>query len=171
VDSEIDKRLDAIGTPDALALRGLAAVANAKMAYALFGERFAGPRWAALAAKGARVQRPLWASTGTKNPAYSDVKYVEALVGPHTVNTLPPATLDAFRDHGQVARTVDVDVDGARASLAKIEALGISLDGVTSKLLVEGLDSFQKSFDGLLAGIEKKMSSVARPAGAKKSAV
>ncbi len=161
VDSEIDKRLDAIGTPAALALRGKAAVANAKLAYALFQERFSGPRWAALAAKDAQVQRPLWASTGTKNPAYSDVKYVEALVGPNTVNTLPPATLDAFRDHGTVARTVDADVAGARAEIAAIEALGISLDEVTDKLLVEGLDSFQKSFDGLLAGIEKKMSRVA----------
>jgi transaldolase len=171
VDSEIDKRLDAIGTPEALALRGEAAVANAKLAYALFRERFSGPRWEALTSRGARVQRPLWASTGTKNPNYSDVKYVEALVGPDTVNTLPPATLDAFRDHGKVARTVDTEVAGARAALAKIDALGISLDSVTDKLLVEGLDSFQKSFDGLLAGIEKKMSASGRPAGAKKSAV
>jgi transaldolase len=158
VDSEIDKRLDAIGTPEALSLRGRAAVANAQLAYALFLQRFSGPRWSALSAKGAQVQRPLWASTGTKNPAYSDVKYVEALVGPHTVNTLPPATLDAFRDHGKVARTVDVDFDGARAAIAEIESLGISLNAVTDKLLVEGLESFQKSFDGLLANIEKKMS-------------
>jgi transaldolase len=172
VDSEIDKRLDAIGTPEALGLRGRAAVANAQLAYELFGQRFSGPRWAALAGKGAQVQRPLWASTGTKNPAYSDVKYVEALVGPNTVNTLPPATLDAFRDHGKVARTVDVNVEGGRASLAEIESLGISLNAVTDKLLVEGLESFQKSFDGLLANIEKKMSASGRPAsGARKSAV
>jgi transaldolase len=172
VDSEIDKRLAAIGSPEALALRGEAAVANARLAYALFRERFSGARWDALVARGARVQRPLWASTGTKNPNYSDVKYVEALVGPDTVNTLPPATLDAFRDHGKVARTVDVDVAAARSALARLDALGISLDAVTDKLLVEGLESFQKSFDGLLAGIEKKMSASGRPAsGAKKSAV
>jgi transaldolase len=167
VDSEIDKRLDTIGTPQALGLRGRAAVANAQLAYALFQQQFSGPRWAALAGKGAQVQRPLWASTGTKNPNYSDVKYVEALVGPNTVNTLPPATLDAFRDHGKVSRTVDVNVDSARASIAEIESLGISLDGVTDKLLVEGLESFQKSFDGLLANIEKKMTA----GGARRAAV
>ncbi|MCC7196041.1 MAG: transaldolase [Gemmatimonadaceae bacterium] len=167
VDTEADARLDAIGTPEALRLRGTAAVANARLAYALFAERFAGPRWEALAARGARVQRPLWASTGTKNPAYSDVKYVEALIGPHTVNTLPPATLDAFRDHGRVARTVDAGLAQARESLAAIEALGISLDAVTDKLLDEGLHAFQKSFDSLLAGIERKMGAAARrPAAA-----
>ncbi|MBM4194190.1 MAG: transaldolase [Gemmatimonadetes bacterium] len=157
VDSDVDKKLDAIGTPQALALRGKAAVANAQLAYALFLEKFSGARWDALRAKGAMVQRPLWASTGTKNPAYSDVKYVEALVGPDTVNTLPPATLDAFRDHGKVARTVDTDFAGARAAIAEIESLGISIDAVTDALLVDGLASFQKSFDTLLAGIEKKM--------------
>jgi transaldolase len=162
VDSEVDKRLDAIGTPKALALRGKAAVANARLAYALFRERFRGPRWEALAAKGAQVQRPLWASTGTKNPAYSDVLYVETLVGPHTVNTLPPATLDAFRDHGKVARTVDVDDAGARGAIEQIEALGVSLASVTDQLLVEGLQSFQKSFDSLLAGIEKKTAMLSR---------
>ena len=114
-----------------------------------------------IAAKGAMVQRPLWASTGTKNPAYSDVKYVEALVGPNTVNTLPPATLDAFRDHGKVARTVDADFAGARGAIAEIESLGISIDAVTDALLVDGLASFQKSFDTLLAGIEKKMGALA----------
>ncbi len=156
VDSEIDKRLAKMGTPEAKAMMGLAAVANAKLAYALFGERFAGPRWTALAAKGARVQRPLWASTGTKNPAYSDVKYVETLIGPDTVNTLPPATLDAFRDHGAVARTVDANVADAQAQLAALAALGIDLDAVTDQLLAEGLASFQKSFDTLIAGLEAK---------------
>jgi len=162
VDSEVDKRLDKIGTPEAKALLGTAAVANAKMAYALFGERFAGARWAALAAKGARVQRPLWASTGTKNPAYSDVKYVETLVGPDTVNTLPPATLDAFRDHGTVARTVDQHVDQARAQLAALAGVGIDLAAVTDQLLTEGLASFQKSFDTLIAGLEAKAKSLGR---------
>ena len=162
VDSEVDKRLDAIGTPQALALRGTAAVANARLAYALFREKFSGPRWEALAATGGRVQRPLWASTGTKNSAYSDVKYVETLIAPHTVNTFPPATLDAFRDHGMVARTADIDDAGAHRVISQLEALGISLDAVTDKLLVDGLDSFQKSFDSLLGGIEKKMLSLGR---------
>ncbi len=162
VDSEIDKRLDAIATPEALALRGKAAIANAQLAYQLFRERFSGPRWDALAANGAQVQRPLWASTGTKNPAYSDVVYVEALVGPHTVNTLPPATLDAFRDHGTVTRTADTDHAGAARAITQIEALGISLNAVTDQLLIEGLASFQKSFDSLLGGIEKKTALLAK---------
>jgi transaldolase len=162
VDTEIDKRLAKAGTPAATALLGQAAVANAKLAYALFLERFSGPRWAALAAKGARVQRPLWASTGTKNPAYSDVKYVEALIGPDTVNTLPPATLDAFRDHGKVARTVDADLSAARASLAALAVAGIDLREVTDLLLAEGLASFQKSFDTLIGGLEQKARQLGR---------
>ena len=156
VDTEVDKRLAAVGTPRATALLGQAAVANAKLAYALFSERFAGTRWAALTARGARVQRPLWASTGTKNPAYSDVKYVESLVGPESVNTVPPATLDAFRDHGRVARTVDADVAAARAAIAGLAPVGVDLRAVTDQLLVEGLASFQKSFETLIAGLEQK---------------
>ena len=156
VDSEIDKRLDALAASNPAkaaslnALKGRAAIANAKLAYELFRRKFAGSRWAALAAKGARVQRPLWASTSTKNPAYRDVMYVEQLIGPDTVNTLPPATLEAFRDHGEVVRTVDQDVDAARATIAALESAGISLRDVTDKLLREGIASFQKSFDGLL---------------------
>ncbi|HVZ49004.1 MAG TPA: transaldolase, partial [Gemmatimonadaceae bacterium] len=169
VDTEVDARLEKIGTPAALALRGRAAVANAQLAYALFRERFSGARWGALAARGARVQRPLWASTGTKNPAYSDVKYVEALIGPDTVNTLPPATLEAFRDHGTVARTVDRDVAAARDALDAVEALGISMKAVTDKLLAEGIDAFQKSFDALLTGIEGKMAVVGRGAPASRT--
>jgi transaldolase len=168
VDSEVDKRLDALAAtlPDdrrahALALRGRAAIANAKMAYKAFRETFAGPRWEALQARGAMVQRPLWASTGTKNPAYRDVLYVEQLVGPDTVNTLPPATLDAFRDHGETARTVDAGVDEAERALADLEALGISMREVTDKLLAEGIASFQKSFDGLLANLGKRLEALA----------
>ena len=168
VDNEVDKRLDALaaGLPEdrrahALALRGKAAIANAKMAYRAFQETFAGPRWEALAAGGAMVQRPLWASTSTKNPAYRDVLYVEQLVGPHTVNTMPPATLDAFRDHGETARTVDADVAAAERALADLEALGISMHEVTDKLLAEGIASFQKSFDGLLGIIGKRMEALA----------
>ncbi|NUO63930.1 MAG: transaldolase [Gemmatimonadaceae bacterium] len=168
VDTEIDKRLDAKIAADApnteryRALKGRGAIANAKLAYALFQRKFAGPRWEALAAKGARVQRPLWASTSTKNPAYRDVMYVEQLIGPDTVNTLPPATIEAFRDHGEVARTVDKDVDGAKRTIAELGAVGISLDEVTAKLLADGITSFQKSFDGLLAKLEKKAVAGAR---------
>ena len=163
VDSEIDKRIDALITATPAksatlkALKGKAAIANAKLAYALFQKKFAGPRWDALAAKGARVQRPLWASTSTKNPEYRDVMYVEQLIGPNTVNTLPPATLDAFRDHGEVARSVDQDIGSARKVIADLEAAGISLADVTAKLLKDGIASFQKSFDGLLANLEKKV--------------
>jgi transaldolase len=106
------------------------------------------------------VQRPLWASTSTKNPAYRDVIYVEQLIGPHTVNTLPPATMDAFRDHGIVARTVDMDIDGATADIAALEQAGIRLDDVTSQLLREGVSSFQRSFDTLLAGLSRKTASL-----------
>jgi transaldolase len=131
------------------------------MAYRLSQQLFSGPRWEALVTRGARAQRPLWASTSTKNPAYRDTMYVEQLVGPDTVNTLPPATLEAFRDHGEVARTVDADVDEAERVLADLTALGIEMPEVTEKLLVEGIASFQKSFDGLLGGIERKMAALA----------
>jgi transaldolase len=160
VDTEADKRLDAVGGA-AVALKGKAAIANAKLAYALFQERFRGPAWDGLKAKGARVQRPLWASTSAKNPAYRDVIYAEQLIGPDTVDTMPPATIDAFRDHGEVARTVDRDVDAARKAIADIEAAGVSMKSVTDKLLADGLASFQKSFDSLLAGLEKKTRVVA----------
>jgi transaldolase len=164
VDTEVDKRIDArvaglsAGDAERLrALRGRIAIANAKLAYALFQQRFSGPRWKALAASGAHVQRPLWASTSTKNPAYRDVRYVEALIGPNTVDTMPPQTIDAFRDHGIVARTVDADVDREQRAIADLESLGISLASVTDKLLVDGLASFQKSFDGLLERLEQKV--------------
>ena len=154
VDSEVDKRLDALkqGTE----LKGQAAIANAKLAYQLFLERFSSARWKALEAKGARVQKPLWASTSTKNPAYRDVMYVEELIGPRCVNTLPPQTLEAFKDHGEVRRTVDKNVDEAKRALEQLERLSISMKDVTEKLLVDGLASFQKSFDSLIAGIARK---------------
>ena len=162
VDTEVDKRLEKIGTPEATALLGRIAVANAKLAYALFRDRFSGARWAALAARGARLQRPLWASTGTKNPAYSDVKYVEALIGPDTVNTLPPATLEAFRDHGRVVHAVDTGLSESVAAIAALAAVGIDLDEVTDGLLADGLASFGKSFESLIAGIEQKAASLGR---------
>src|SRR5213075_2447741 len=142
-------------------LKGRAAIANAKLAYRLFRQKFTGPRWEALAKRGARVQRPLWASTSTKNPEYRDVMYVEELIGPDTVDTMPPATIDAFRDHGVVDRTVDKKVAAAEGALKEIEAAGISIKEVTEKLLVDGIASFQKSFDELIAGLESKMVSLA----------
>jgi transaldolase len=141
-------------------LRGKAAVANAKLAYALFEELFSGPRWDALKAAGARPQRPLWASTGTKNPDYSDVLYVDTLIGPHTVNTMPGKTIQAFLDHGTVKRTVDSDLDQAKNVILDLEAAGISIDAVTDQLLDEGIASFIKSFETLLAGVEGKRASL-----------
>jgi len=156
VDTEVDRRLEAIGTDDALALRGKAAVANAKLAYQLFLERFRGPRWDALAAAGAWVQRPLWASTSTKNPEYADLMYVDELIGPHTVNTMPDQTVQAFLDHGTVARTVDHNVDKARRTMDRLEAVGIDVDDVTRTLEEEGVASFCKSFDELLQALTDK---------------
>jgi transaldolase len=156
VDTEVDRRLEAIGTDRALALRGQAAVANAKLAYQLFTERFSGPRWEALAARGARVQRPLWASTSSKNPDYADTIYVDGLIGPNTVNTMPDATLEAFDDHGRLERTVDADVDGARAVIAALAEVGLDLADVTRTLEEEGVASFAKSFDELLESLGAK---------------
>jgi transaldolase len=163
VDTEVDKRLDdripKLSDHDrarAEALRGKAAIANAKLAYRLFRREFSTPRWAALRARGGRVQRPLWASTSTKNPAYRDVMYVEQLIGPDTVDTMPPATIEAFRDHGVVARTVDLDLDEAERTIADLERLGISMRDVTDKLLIDGLAAFQKSYDAVISGLEAK---------------
>jgi transaldolase len=168
VDTEIDKRLDALAaaSPEQrdriLALRGKAAIANAQLAYRLFREEFSSPRWAPLKAAGARLQRPLWASTSAKNPAYRDVLYVEQLIGPDTVNTMPPATIDAFRDHGEVARTVDAQFSVAERTMADLAAVGIDMHDVTDKLLRDGLASFQKSFDSLIAGLERKSATLGR---------
>ena len=162
VDTEVDKRIDAAikenpGRQQALdPLRGKAAIANAKLAYRLFQNEIASPRWQRLVEKGASVQRPLWASTSTKNPAYRDVMYVEQLIGPDSVNTMPPATIEAFRDHGVVKRTVDIGVDEAQQLIQTLDREGISIDSVTDKLLVDGIASFQKSFDELIAGLQKK---------------
>ena len=156
VDVEVDKRLEANGSDDALALRGKAAVAQGKLAYKLFQEKFAGERWSALAARGARVQRPLWASTGAKNPDYSDTLYVDELIGPDTVNTLPDATLDAFVDHGTVARRVDADVGDAEAVWANLPGVGVDMDDVADQLEREGVASFAAAFDELIAALEAK---------------
>ncbi len=164
VDSAIDKQLDALAaaTKDSgeaaefKALRGRAAIANAKLAYRLFQSAFSGARWDALVARGAHVQRPLWASTSTKDPSYRDVMYVEQLIGPDTVNTLPPATLEAFRDHGETRLTVTEGLDDAERTLSALESRGISMQAVTDTLLTEGLASFEKSFVTLLAGLDRK---------------
>jgi transaldolase/glucose-6-phosphate isomerase len=158
VDSAVDALLGSIGTPEALGLRGKAAVANAKLTYRRFREIFDGAEFRGLAARGARPQRPLWASTSTKNPEYRDVMYVEQLIGTDTVNTLPPATLNAFRDHGRVAPTLTEGVEEARDVFAALEGLGIDLDAVTDKLQVDGVALFAKSFDELLTALKKKRS-------------
>jgi transaldolase len=158
VDTEIDHRLETLagGNEEVLALRGRAAVAQAQEAYVHFERAFRGPRWEALAAKGAQVQRPLWASTSTKNPAYADLLYVDSLIGPHTVNTMPDGTVDAFLDHGTVARTVDADQAGAAAVLQQLADAGIDLADVAAVLEDEGVHSFAKSFDELLQSLTDK---------------
>jgi len=158
VDGKIDPKLAEIGNNS---LQGKIAIANAKMAYHRFGELFSGPRWDKLAAQGARVQRPLWGSTSTKNPDYPDTLYVDELIGPHTVNTLPPETLEAFLDHGNAARTVDADVEQARQHLAQLAGLGIDLGEVTTQLMGEGVDAFADSFDELMSGIAEKVTAIA----------
>ena len=151
VDVEVDRRLDEIGSEAALGLKGKAAIAQGTLAYQRFLATFTGPRWEALAAKGARVQRPLWASTSTKDPSYPDTLYVDTLFGPDTVNTLPDATLAAFEDHGTVARTVDADPAAAQQVVDDLAALGIDLEEVATKLEGEGVGSFAKSFDEVIA--------------------
>jgi transaldolase len=138
------------------ALRGRVAVANAKLAYQDWRALVAGPRWSRLAALGAQPQRLLWASTSTKDPSYRDVMYVESLIGPDTVSTVPPATFDAFRDHGRVRPTLEEDVEGARRTMAELDRLGISIDAVTDRLLEEGLRLFAEPFGKLIATIETR---------------
>jgi len=164
VDTEVDKRLqklieseqDSQKKSELESLLGKAAIANARIAYQHFLKKFQGERWESLKAKGARVQRPLWASTSTKNPAYRDVMYVEELIGPDTVNTMPPQTIEAFLDHGKVARTIDKDLDQAYAVIEKLESLGISMKEVTDKLQADGVKLFADSFDSLDKVINEK---------------
>ena len=159
VDTEVDRRLEADGSPEALALRGTAAVAQGQLAFAAAAEVFSGPRWEALAALGARPQRPLWASTSTKNPAYPDTLYVDTLIGPGTVNTLPDNTLEAFDDHGTVARTVDADPEGAARTWHLLGEL-VDLDEVGRVLEAEGVTAFEKSFDELLGVLERRAAQI-----------
>ncbi|MCW6532463.1 transaldolase [Sphingomonas lycopersici] len=157
IDSKIDDKIDAgVGGDEAKALKGKVAIANAKAAYAWYQDFIASDRWQKLAAKGAMPQRLLWASTGTKNPDYPDTLYIDTLIGADTVNTVPPKTLDAFRDHGTVAETLTQDIEGARKVLADAERLGLDLDGVTTLLVAEGVHSFIHSFDDLLGAIAAK---------------
>ena len=158
IDREIDRRV-AAGDPEADALkavRGKAAIASAKVAYRLYLDMLQSPQWKALAEAGAAPQRLLWASTGVKDPAYPDVLYVEALIGADTINTLPPKTLDAFRDHGHVAPTLADGQEEARGQLAAIERLGLDLDGVTDRLVLDGVRQFTESFDKLLAAVASR---------------
>jgi transaldolase len=160
IDTETDKRLEALGNSE---LQGKLGIANAKLAYKHFQETFAGPRWAALAAEGASVQQPLWASTSTKNPAYRDVLYVEELIGPDTVNTIPPETVTAFQDHGEVrGDTVLEGVDEAERLLDELREAGIDYDDVVDTLEVEGVDKFVASFEELIGGIRAKQGELAR---------
>jgi len=162
VDTEADKRLEALGSKDALALRGKLAIANAKLAYEHYEQAFSGPRWEYLAGKGANPQRCLWASTSTKNPEYRDVMYVEELIGPDTVNTMPAETIEAFQDHGEVrGDTVTKGVKKAHALLDDIAKAGVDYDDVTETLELEGVQKFADSFAELLDGVMKKRDLVA----------
>lgn len=137
-------------------LKGKAAIANAQLAYARFREIFGSERFQKLQARGARVQRPLWASTSTKNPAYRDVMYVEELIGPDTINTMPQSTIQAFKEHGKVSHSVDRHLENARAIMENLETTGINMRSVTAQLEGEGIEGFSKSYDALIADIDKK---------------
>ena len=164
VETLVDKRLDdklKVRADEAIAaLRGTAAIAGTRLIYQRFKEIFGSDRFKALAARGARVQRPLWASTGTKNPAYSDIKYVQELIGPDTVNTMPPATMDAYRDHGEPRSTLEQDLGGAREIVKRLAAIGIDLNEIGEELQKEGVDSFNKSFIDLLAVIKGRRNAI-----------
>ncbi|MER7107625.1 transaldolase [Streptomyces sp. NPDC000229] len=162
VDTEIDKRLDSIGTDEARSLRGKAALANARLAYEAYEEVFSSDRWAALDKAQANKQRPLWASTGVKDPAYKDTLYVDELVAPGTVNTMPEATLEATADHGEITgNTIAGTYDQARADLAALEKLGISYDDVVQLLEDEGVDKFEASWNDLLKSTEAELKRLA----------
>jgi len=159
VDAVLRERIDQ-GETELTSLLGKAAVANTRLAYQSFKRIFSGSRWEALAAKGAMDQRPLWGSTSTKNPAYRDVLYVEELIGPNTVNTMPPATIDAFRHHGRVALTLEQDVADAEETFRRLSEAGVDLDAITRQLQVDGVRLFAESFDQLIEAVEKKRATV-----------
>jgi transaldolase len=166
VDTEIDKRLDKLGSEEAKAVRGKAGIANARLAYEAFEQVFAGPRWESLLSDGAHPQRPLWASTGVKDPAYDDTMYVTQLVAPNTVNTMPEATLKAVDDHGSVTgSTANTGYDEARELVSRLSGLGIELDEVTELLEVEGVQKFMDSWSVLLEGVQQQLQPAAEKAG------
>lgn len=165
VDVLVDRLLEEIASPEALALRGKVAVAQARVAYQHFLDHFSGPRWEALRERGAWPQRPLWASTSTKNPDYPDLLYVDNLIGPDTVNTMPRETLDAFSDHGLLERTLDAHVDEARRILDQVVEVGVDMDDVANVLEDAGVASFAKSYDDLLVSLEAKAGALAGGAG------
>ena len=156
VDTEVDRQLQKIGTDEALALRGKAAIAQAKLAYELFTAKFRGERWDALSDQGARVQRPLWASTSTKNPAYPDTLYVDSLIGPDTINTMPDATIDAFERRGTIACTINKDLDQTHRVMDDLSRVGVDMTEVGHTLEEEGVASFAKSFDELMGALDDK---------------
>lgn len=160
IDTAVDQVLDSMGTPEALALRGKAAIANSKRVYRHFREVFYREPFAAQRQRGARMQRVLWGSTSTKNPAYSDILYVEELIGPDTVNTMPPTTLNAFRDHGRVRLTLLEGFEEAESALARLAELGVDLDVITEQLQKNGVAAFADSFDQLLATLKEKRQSL-----------
>jgi transaldolase len=162
VDTKTDKRLEGLGSPEARRLMGRAAIANAKLAYRRFVTLTAEPDIAAQLKRGARPQRPLWASTSTKNPAYRDVLYVESLIGKDTVNTVPPETLDAFLYHGEALSTLEADLDVAQRDLEALAKLGVDLDAITAELEREGVTSFRDSWDELIASLKQKCFAVAK---------
>lgn len=166
VDTEVDKRIERQGGGALTPLLGQAAIANARLAYELFTELFQGPRWERLRAAGARVQRPLWASTSTKNPRYRDVRYIEDLIGPETVNTVPPGTLQLFEDHGVVRRTLEPRAERAHALLRQLADGGIDFDDVTQTLEDEGIDKFEASYRTLVKVIADKRRALGAPAPA-----
>ncbi len=160
VDTSVDRELERIGTEEALALRGKVAIANSKLVYRRFREIFFGGEFAAQVKRGARVQRVLWGSTSTKNPAYSDLLYVEGLMGAETVNTVPVETLDAFCDHGRARSTLGEGMEEAEQLLAKLEKVGVNLDAVTEQLQEDGVKAFADSYDQLMAALEEKRKQV-----------
>jgi transaldolase len=159
IDADVSARLKSASNPQdeqkLKGIRGKVAIANGKLAYQRYLKIFSGPQWDALKAKGAQTQRVLWASTSTKNPAYPDILYVQELIGPNTVNTIPPATFDAFRDHGQPRETLTEDVEGAAQVMKDLADVGVSIDQATDKLTDDGVRLFEEAFDKLLAAVEK----------------
>lgn len=166
VDTAVDKALEDIGTSETLAMRGKAGIANAKLAYLLFREVFSCGEFQKLASRGTRVQRPLWASTSTKSKKYSDVMYVDALIGPHTINSMPPETLDAFRDHGRAKVTITEGLGEAEEVVGKLQAMEINLRSIGMELTEQGVEKFEKSYDDLISSLDTKRRSLLRESSA-----